>query len=156
MLTNQYPTSLNQLQQQLLKTELHKAWQREEQYWAMRSRINWLRWGDRNTRFFHATTLQRRQCNHILVLRDDHQQWIRDPGQLQQMTTDYFSLLYTTSGPRCYEQILQQCPQMVTTEMNNMLLAQVTMEEVKEATFQLGALKAPGPDGLTGIFYQSH
>lgn len=45
---------------------------------------------------------------------------------------------------------------MVTTEMNDTLLAQVTMEEVKAATFQLGASKAPGPDGLTGMFYQSH
>lgn len=27
-------------------------------------------------------------------------------------------------------------------------------EEIKEAVFQLGALKAPGPDGFHGVFYQ--
>lgn len=35
-------------------------------------------------------------------------------------------------------------------------MAQVTDEEVKGAVFDLGALKAPGPDGLSGIFYQKH
>lgn len=72
------------------------------------------------------------------------------------MTTNYFSQLYTTSGPRPYAQILEQCPQMIDAEMNAALLAQPTLEEVQVATFQLGASKAPGPDGLSGLFYQSH
>lgn len=29
------------------------------------------------------------------------------------------------------------------------------MEEVREAVFQMGALKAPGPDGFNGLFYQN-
>jgi len=110
ILTNQQPTILNQSRQQQIKIELQQVWQREEQYWAQRSRINWLQWGDRNTKFFHATTLQRRQRNQINILRDAHQQWVRDPGQIKDMTTNYFSQLYTTSGPRPYDQILEQCP----------------------------------------------
>lgn len=46
-------------------------WQQQEQYWAMRSRLNWLSWGDKNTKFFHATTIQRRQRNIIGMLKDD-------------------------------------------------------------------------------------
>lgn len=30
----------------------------------------------------------------------------------------------------------------------------VDRAEVRKAVFQLGALKAPGPDGMSGIFYQ--
>lgn len=29
-------------------------------------------------------------------------------------------------------------------------------DEVKEVVFQLGAMKAPGPDGMNGQFYQHH
>lgn len=41
-------------------------------------------------------------------------------------------------------------------EMNQKLTEAVTMKEVKEAVFQLGAMKAPGPDGMNGQFYQHH
>ncbi|XP_030477324.1 uncharacterized protein LOC115694334 [Syzygium oleosum] len=35
-------------------------------------------------------------------------------------------------------------------------MAKVTMEEIKAAVFQMGATKAPGPDGLNGQFFQKH
>jgi len=155
-LTNQHSTSLDLSQLQRIKSELHQAWQREEQYWAMRSRINWLQWGDRNTKFFHATTLQRRQRNQITILKDENQQWVRDQDQIKQMIFNFYSQLYSTSGPRPYMQILEQCPQLVDADMNADLLAQPTLEEVRVATFQLGASKAPGTDGLNGLFYRTH
>jgi len=137
-----------------LKEELQLVWSHEEQYWAMR--LNWLKWGDKNTKFFHATTIQRRQRNRITMLQDDNHCWVRDPTTLQEMATTFFSRLYTTAGHRNYEPILSQCPSMVTHEMNQRLIATVTIEEVHQATFQLGATKAPGPDGLNGLFYQMH
>lgn len=36
------------------------------------------------------------------------------------------------------------------------LLSPVSIEEVKTAVFQLGALKAPCPDGFQGTFYQAY
>ena len=38
--------------------------------------------------------------------------------------------------------------------MNDMLMAPYTREEVKKALFNIGDLKAPGPDGLHAIFYK--
>lgn len=38
--------------------------------------------------------------------------------------------------------------------MNEALLAPYTAEEVKNALFSIGDLKAPGPDGLHAIFYK--
>lgn len=38
--------------------------------------------------------------------------------------------------------------------MNDDLVAVPTIEEVQEVVFQMGALKAPGPDGFNGMFYQ--
>lgn len=39
--------------------------------------------------------------------------------------------------------------------MNENLLAPVCRKKVKEAVFQLGGNKAPGPDGFSGKFYQA-
>jgi len=40
--------------------------------------------------------------------------------------------------------------------MNASLTEKITLEEVHTATFQMGKPKAPSPDGLNGLFYQSH
>ncbi|KAM2748866.1 hypothetical protein EV2_027836 [Malus domestica] len=40
--------------------------------------------------------------------------------------------------------------------MNEALSSRVSTDEVKIAAMQMGGLKAPGPDGFPGIFYQAH
>jgi len=92
-----------------LKADLQRAWQQEEQYWAMWSRLQWLKWGDQNTRFFHATTIQRQQRNKISLLQDHQQQWVSDEAALKDMTLEFFFNLYRTTGYRNYDPILNQC-----------------------------------------------
>lgn len=52
-----------------LKWNLCSAFREEELYWKQKSRANWLREGDQNTKFFHATTKQRRARNQVTKLR---------------------------------------------------------------------------------------
>lgn len=40
----------------------------------------------------------------------------------------------------------------VTPEINSDLTRPVTTEEIKEAVYNIGAHKAPGPDGFTASF----
>lgn len=44
---------------------------------------------------------------------------------------------------------------VITEEDNVMLKAPPTKEEVQQAVFQIGANKAPGPDGFSSIFFHS-
>ncbi|KAG2259719.1 hypothetical protein Bca52824_079013 [Brassica carinata] len=53
-----------------INSTLRKAYLDEEQFWQQRSRIQWLKKGDRNTGFFHAATRTRRTINSIPVLED--------------------------------------------------------------------------------------
>ncbi|KAF7147859.1 hypothetical protein RHSIM_Rhsim03G0112800 [Rhododendron simsii] len=50
---------------QNLKWRLKLEWDKEEIFWKQKSRINWLQHGDKNTRFFHASVMQRRSTNRI-------------------------------------------------------------------------------------------
>ena len=50
--------------------------------------------------------------------------------------------------------MLNSVKPLLTNDMNNMLLAEYTREEVRKALFQIGDLKAPGPDGLQAIFFK--
>ena len=42
---------------------------------------------------------------------------------------------------------------MVSDSINEHLLSSVSNDEVKTAVFEMGPLKAPWPDGFSGIFY---
>ncbi|KAG5548219.1 hypothetical protein RHGRI_013800 [Rhododendron griersonianum] len=42
-----------------LLNQLEDLWQKDAMYWHQRSRIKWLQLGDKNSRFFHLSTIQR-------------------------------------------------------------------------------------------------
>lgn len=120
----------------------------------MRSRIKWMQWGDKNTSFFHASTIQRRQRNRITMLKLQNSNWCRDPMILRNHILSFYKELYKSEGQRHYQPILNQCPSPITQHINEELVAVPLMEEIQDVVFQMGALKAPGPDGFSGIFYQ--
>nr|XP_029146216.1 uncharacterized protein LOC114924798 [Arachis hypogaea] len=67
-----------------------------------------------------------------------------------------FDALFTSSNNRNCEPALRNIPGRVTEDMNRELISEVTEDEVRKAVFSMGSLKAPGPDGLNGMFYQKH
>ena len=57
--------------------------------------------------------------------------------------------------PMDFEDAFHGFTASVTPEINADLTRPVTIEEIKEATYAIGAHKAPGPDGFTGAFYRT-
>lgn len=55
---------------EVTNSELRLAYLAEEQFWQQRSRIQWLKKGDRNNGFYLAATRTRRTINSILVIED--------------------------------------------------------------------------------------
>lgn len=43
----------------------------EEMFWHQKNRVIWLEAGDKNTKFFHASTKQRRARNRIIGILDE-------------------------------------------------------------------------------------
>lgn len=95
-----------------------KLWRQEASYWEQRSRLKWLSDGDRNTKFFHATTLQRRDRNRILRIKDDQGSWVEGREEIFNAVMGHFDEVYTASPIRDMSRCLQKVPRLVTDDIN--------------------------------------
>ncbi|XP_048611432.1 uncharacterized protein LOC125585793 [Brassica napus] len=134
--------------------DLSNALKAEEMFWKQKSRVFWLREGDRNTKFFHALTKQRRARNKITQLQDVNGNIVEDEEGLVAVATSYFRQIFESSNPEDIEEALAQVPTTITGAINENLTVPVTEWEVKLALFAMHPEKAPGPDGMTALFYQ--
>ncbi|KAL5738345.1 hypothetical protein ACOSP7_031106 [Xanthoceras sorbifolium] len=72
---------------------------KEERYWRQRSRVSWLRCGDRNTRFFRNKATGRQRRNRIYGLLDSEDIWRTEHGHMAGLIQNYFQQIFTSSNP---------------------------------------------------------
>lgn len=56
----------------------------KEELWAMKSRVNWTIFGERNTTYFHMTTLARRSKNRITSILNDEGEWTHNVEEVKE------------------------------------------------------------------------
>ncbi|CAM8943685.1 unnamed protein product [Rhodiola kirilowii] len=130
---------------------------REEIMWMQRSRALWMEHVDKNTKFFHAKASHRKKKNWISKLRDSQGNLCEGEELILGIVTGYFGNIYQSSISMNAAEIeaqLEDVNPCITGEMNDMLLGDILEEEIREAVFSLGPLKAPGIDGFPAVFYQ--
>lgn len=134
--------------------DLNELLYREEMLWLQWSRISWLKEGDRNTRFFHSKAIWRAKKNKITKLRDSGGTVHNTTKVMEKMATQYFREMYTADPNLDHSKTTQLIKEKVSISMNENLCKDFTEEEISLAMFQIGPLKAPGPDGFPARFYQ--
>lgn len=72
------------------------------------------------------------------------------------MATDYFKNLFTADASLCADPILDHIDTRVTDIMNDGLCSDFSDKEIADALFQIGPLKAPGPDGFLARMFQGN
>lgn len=82
-----------------LKIELAEALREEELFWRQKCHEEWLRAGDRNTKYFHNCVKGRRIQNRILMLLDEMGQEHFSEGAKGNIAVEYFRDLFTSSNP---------------------------------------------------------
>jgi hypothetical protein len=81
--------------EQQLQRELDLVLQQEEAMWFQKSRSQWIKDGDRNTRYYHVKTITRRRRNRILMLKNEQNDWFENEEDLKHMVSDYYKSLFT-------------------------------------------------------------
>ena len=87
---------------------------------------------------------------------DDLGRWCEEKESIAQAAVAYFENIYTTASPSRVEDVVAAIPARVTEDMNESLSHAFTREEVAIALKQIHPTKAPGPDGMSAIFYQKY
>ncbi|KAL8160998.1 hypothetical protein V2J09_012487 [Rumex salicifolius] len=77
-----------------LQCELDDVLDQEDLHWKQKSRELWLKGGDRNTAFFHASTIVRRRYNSIISLQDESDVWLVNKEDIERHITSLFVNLY--------------------------------------------------------------
>ena len=70
------------------------TWNQEEKYWWQRSRVKWLEVGDRNMRFFHSSTVQRRARNKEVRLKGEGGIWLEREEEINAAFSDFYNKLF--------------------------------------------------------------
>ncbi|KAL6208609.1 hypothetical protein ACLB2K_019558 [Fragaria x ananassa] len=123
-----------------------------------RSQAIWLKDGDRNSKFFHRSALNRRKKNKLKGLFDRHGVWQNTPQGIENVVISNFQDLFARQEPNtvAQNQVLQTIQPRVTSVINQILTAPYWLEEVKDALFQMHPSKALGPDGISPFFFQKY
>lgn len=137
-LTSQYQTLLRQ----------------EELYWYQKSRAQWIHSGDRNTRFYHVSTITRRRRNKIEALKTQGHDWCQDQSILKAHVRQYFVDLFGDSQQRSSRPIaVDALPQISQPDME-LLTNRVELWETTRAVKSMHPYKAPDPDGFQPFLFQ--
>lgn len=122
-------------------------------HWKQKLRITWLKEGERNTKFFHLSTLIRRRRNRVDRLKLDGAQWCSDPDLQKSRAREFYAHLYTAEPCLPCDSQDWNFPTLCHRD-RSWLNRPVVAQEIYEAISQMGAYKAPGPDGFPPCLFQ--
>jgi hypothetical protein len=129
----------------------------QEEVWIkQRSRVTWLRAGDRNSGFFHARVAQWKRMNTITTLERQDGSVCENPEDVHGEIQGFYTNLYTSQGIPVMDELLALVPERLDNSARVNIDKDYTEEEIKMALFQMHPSKAPGVDGFTAGFFQRH
>jgi hypothetical protein len=127
----------------------------EEVKWFLRAKTTKILKGDNNMKYFQMVANGKRRKTRIFHLEQE-EGIVEGEEQLNSYITKYYKVLFgksQVSSLTLNESLVEDVPQITNME-SEMLVADFSEKEVREAIFQMKHNKAPGPDGFPAEFYQ--
>ena len=115
-----------------------------------KSRVKWAALGDENTSFFHNVVNGRKARNAIPGLEIDGV-WVTKPQLIKKEVLRFFRNHFCEKT-KVRPVLVCKGIKRLTEEDGKLLTSMFTQQEIKDAVFDCGSNKAPGPDGFNFRF----
>ena len=144
----------------LLERDLQKEYsdvlRQEELLWFQKSNEKWVKWGDRNTSFFHTQTIVRRKRNKVSGLFLNDGSWNIDAEVLKTEAMGFYQNLFCSSENVDLSLLSDAYFPQIDGAGRDLLLRPVTKEEVFYALRGMPSFNSPGVDGFQPFFFKKY
>ncbi|GJV63547.1 RNA-directed DNA polymerase, eukaryota [Tanacetum coccineum] len=118
---------------------------------AQKAKVKWALEGDENSSFFHSSLKKKRRQLAIKgILKDG--EWIEDPGPVKSVFLAHFKNRFQPS-PGTAPILDTDFLNPISQSQRDFLERPFSREDIKQAVWECGGDRAPGPDGFTFKFY---
>ena len=159
-LQNSIQTLMDVRNEKLLREDIENLIDREEIKWAQKARSNWIIQGDRNTKYFQTIVNQRRARNRITLLKRKDGSNTNNIEEIEDLLVKHFKDKFYEPNSYSFESILENLSTLPIPKLSQQHVLQldcpISNDEIEMVVFQLGAHKAPGPDGIPAFFFQEY
>ncbi|XP_057444195.1 uncharacterized protein LOC130736373 [Lotus japonicus] len=124
--------------------DLWRAYREEKRVWRQKSRVRWLKEGDRNTKYFHRICKARTVRKSITQLRYQGRE-LTAPAEIKATLRNHFQNFFRVADvirPRLQNENLQK----VSDSKNQLLEAAFSQNEIWEVVKSFDGNRAPGPN----------
>ena len=120
--------------------------------------MQWIREGERNTKFFYKSTLDHRSHHRISKLKDSQGKELVSHKEMEYVLVQHF--LSIAKEPLLDRSLsinnfTKYIPKLVTREDNHNLNRSVSEDEVSEVINEMQNGKSPGPGGFNVEFFKA-
>ncbi|GJV84948.1 RNA-directed DNA polymerase, eukaryota, reverse transcriptase zinc-binding domain protein, partial [Tanacetum coccineum] len=126
----------------------------EEKFLFQQAKIDCLKDGDRNTKFFHAYLKSRRNISRITMIKNKKGESFINEKVPEQFVMHFKEFLGTSQPTQLDLLDKIDFDKLVSHTDAEWMLRPVSNEEIKQAMFDINDNRAPGPDGFSSKFYK--
>lgn len=116
-------------------------------------RVDWLKHGDKNTKFFHKRATQQ---NSIRGLKDENSEWKISSNDLQTIMVNFFSELFKAGDLQNVNNVCAKIHRKIPPHLATLLTLPFTPTNVWNALQEMVPTKTPGLNGFNALFYQQY
>lgn len=146
----------------IAESRAYERWEKvsnlDEKFLRQKSKLHWLKVGDKNNRFFHNAVKERQAKNSIKEITDPNGVQLATQEDIKSEAIRFFTGLLTTKpadySPISIEAIGELLDFRCSDQERSHLTSEVVEGEIRKVLFSMPSNKSPGPDGYTIEFFK--